>query len=48
LIEVTLGDERDSVLLPFNKQAVPEVDLAAGRLTVDPPLGLLPGDPEDL
>ena len=48
LIEVTLGDERDSVLLPFNKQAVPEDDLAAGRLTVDPPLGLLPGDPEDL
>ena len=36
----------DSVLLPFHAAAVPAVDLAAGVITVDPPLGLLLGDPE--
>jgi 16S rRNA processing protein RimM len=46
LIEVALGGDHDSALLPFNKQAVPTVDLAAGQVTVDPPRGLLPGDPE--
>ncbi|MEC8083958.1 MAG: ribosome maturation factor RimM [Pseudomonadota bacterium] len=35
-----------SVLLPFHAAAVPAVDLTAGVITVDPPLGLLPGDPE--
>ena len=29
------------VLVPFVKAIVPEVDLAAGRLVVDPPEGLL-------
>ncbi|MEC8846168.1 MAG: PRC-barrel domain-containing protein, partial [Pseudomonadota bacterium] len=32
--------------LPFHAAAVPAVDLTAGVITVDPPLGLLPGDPE--
>jgi 16S rRNA processing protein RimM len=29
------------VLVPFTRAAVPVVDLAAGRLVVDPPAGLL-------
>ena len=33
------------VLVPFVKAIVPEVDLAAGRLVIDPPPGLL--DPAD-
>lgn len=36
-----------TVLVPFTKAAVPVVDVAAGRLVIDLPLGLLePGDPE--
>ena len=35
------GGEIDMVV-PFNKTAVPEVDLAAGRVVVDPPAGLMP------
>ena len=34
------------LLLPFTRQAVPEVDLAAGRLVVDPP-AIAPDEPED-
>ncbi len=37
LIEVLAGDAR--VMLPFTDAVVPEVDLAAGRLIVDPPEG---------
>jgi 16S rRNA processing protein RimM len=29
------------VLIPFVKQFVPTVDVAAGRVVVDPPAGLL-------
>jgi len=32
---------RDEALIPFVKALVPEVDLEAGRLVVDPPEGLL-------
>jgi 16S rRNA processing protein RimM len=31
----------DTLLIPFRKAVVPEVDLIGGRLVVDPPLGLL-------
>ena len=31
----------DTLLIPFRKAVVPEVDLAGGRLIVDPPPGLL-------
>jgi 16S rRNA processing protein RimM len=41
---VVRHDSRD-VLIPFVKALVPEVDLAAGRVVVDPPPGLL--DPDD-
>lgn len=33
-------------LLPFNRQTVPVVDLAAGRIVIDPPVGLLSDEPE--
>jgi 16S rRNA processing protein RimM len=39
LIEVQRPDERAGVLLPFTKAVVPEIDLAAGRLVIDPPKG---------
>lgn len=36
-----------TVLIPFTQRAVPSVDLAAGRLVVDPPAGLLdPAKPD--
>ncbi|MEM6850241.1 MAG: ribosome maturation factor RimM [Pseudomonadota bacterium] len=37
---------RGSHFLPFTKDAVPEVDVAGGRLVVDPPLGLIESDDE--
>ena len=40
LIEVARPDAA-SVLLPFTRVAVPTVDLALGRIVVDPPPGLL-------
>jgi 16S rRNA processing protein RimM len=36
-----------SVLVPFRRETVPEVDIAAGRLVVDPPDGLLDGGARD-
>ncbi|MBB5155520.1 ribosome maturation factor RimM [Saccharopolyspora phatthalungensis] len=40
LLAVRTDDGRE-VLVPFVAEIVPEVDLAAGRLVVDPPEGLL-------
>lgn len=34
-------------LVPFVTAIVPEIDLAAGRITIDPPLGLLDPDQAD-
>ena len=39
-LEVARSDGR-TVIVPFTSAAVPEVDLAGGRLVVDPPAGLL-------
>jgi 16S rRNA processing protein RimM len=41
LIEVRLAGERRAVLLPFTKSVVPVVDVAGGRVVVDPPEGAL-------
>jgi 16S rRNA processing protein RimM len=41
LLEIRLPDSRKTVLVPFDGASVPEIDLAAGRLLVDPPAGLL-------
>ena len=41
LLEVGDGAGGRSFMLPFSDQAVPTVDIAAGVVTIDPPLGLL-------
>ncbi len=49
LLEIALTAAKGTVLLPFTKEAVPVLDLAAGRLEVNPPLGLWDkgGTPDD-
>ncbi|MEM7520366.1 MAG: ribosome maturation factor RimM [Pseudomonadota bacterium] len=42
LLELQLTGGAATVFLPFTKAAVPTVDLAAGRIVADPPLGILP------
>ena len=34
------------VMLPFTDEAVPEIDVAGGKVVVEPPAGLLPGGNE--
>jgi 16S rRNA processing protein RimM len=48
-VEIT-GPKGETVLVPFTKAAVPEIDLAAGTLTVVPPAGLFerPAPPASL
>jgi 16S rRNA processing protein RimM len=41
IVEIRLRDQ-STMLLPFTDAAVPKVDLDAGRITVDPPEGVLP------
>lgn len=41
VVEVLDSDGRDSFFVPFTLEVVPTVDLAAGRIVVDPPAGLL-------
>ena len=40
LLEIIVPGAPDTVLFPFTHAAVPTVDLASGRLIVDPPEGL--------
>lgn len=42
LLELQLAGGPATTFLPFTKAAVPTVDLAAGRIVADPPLGILP------
>ena len=37
VLEIDRGPGREMMLVPFTKAAVPDVDIAAGRLTIDPP-----------
>ncbi|WP_020181124.1 ribosome maturation factor RimM [Methylopila sp. M107] len=48
LVEIRLSGARRTVYLPFSKAVVPVVDVAGGRIVVDPPEGALdePGKPE--
>ena len=42
------GGARGTVMVPFTLEVVPELDVAAGRLVIDPPAGLLePPDDEN-
>ena len=41
LLELKLQDIKSTVLMPFNRQSVPDIDLGSGTLTIDPPEGLL-------
>ena len=41
ILELRLEGARDTVMLPFTAATVPEVDLAGGRIVIDPPHGLL-------
>jgi len=42
LLELQLAGTSTTTFLPFTKAAVPTVDLTAGRIVADPPLGVLP------
>ena len=49
LLEIAIGRGR-TVMVPFTREAVPQVDVAARRVVIDPPAGLLdeePGAEED-
>lgn len=41
LLEIVAPSRSDTVLVPFTKAIVPTVDLAARRIVVDPPEGLI-------
>ncbi|MDF1726739.1 MAG: ribosome maturation factor RimM [Sulfitobacter sp.] len=47
LLELQLAGNSATTFLPFTRAAVPTVDLAAGRIVADPPLGILPEASED-
>jgi len=40
LLEIINPAQKDTVLVPFTAAIVPTVDLAAGRIVIDPPRGL--------
>ena len=42
LLDIRLKGSSQSALLPFTRAAVPTVDLATGRIIIDPPDGVLP------
>lgn len=44
LLEITVPDQAETILLPFTQAAVPTVDLSARRIVADPPEGLFPSD----
>jgi 16S rRNA processing protein RimM len=46
LLEVQLRSGRP-VMLPFTKAAVPVIDIAAGRMVIDPPVGTFETEAED-
>lgn len=44
LLEMLLKGSSATTFIPFTKAAVPTVDLTAGRIIADPPLGILPDE----
>ena len=47
VLEVFAPDRRRPALLPFTRETAPEIDLAAKRITVDPPLGVFEDDDDE-
>jgi 16S rRNA processing protein RimM len=47
VLEITRDDGGPSVMVPFTRDATPVVDLAAGRIVIDPPAGLIDDEVED-
>ncbi len=43
LLEIALAEGRETVMLPFTAAAVPQVDIAAGRIVLDPGASLVEG-----
>ncbi len=43
MIEVSGGASTKSMMLPFTDEAVPGIDVEGGKVTIDPPAGLLVG-----
>ncbi len=41
LLEIKPTQGKASILVPFRTESVPQVDIAGGRITIDPPEGLL-------
>jgi len=47
-LEINAIGQKNTALLPFTKAAVPTVDLAAGKVIIDPPKGVFASDePEE-
>ena len=44
LLEIISPSDKDTVLVPFSKAIVPTVDLAKGRIVLDPPRGMFADD----
>ena len=42
ILEISSSNLKEPALLPFTRDAVPTVDLAAKRIVIDPPEGLFP------
>src|SRR4051812_36853749 len=43
VMEVSGGSSAKTVMLPFTDETVPEIDVAGGKVVIEPPAGLLPG-----
>ena len=42
MLEISGKGIKNTVMLPFTREAVPTIDLAAGRIITDPPTGVFP------
>lgn len=47
LLDIAPVGGGQTILIPFTRVCVPEIDLAGGRVVVDPPLGLVGSSPDE-
>lgn len=47
ILEIIGADLKEPILLPFTMEAVPTVDLTAGRIIIDAPVGVFPQKSDD-